>query len=49
VVQGIRTSKGPMMDIVIGTLPFLAMMMILLVVLIYFPLLATWLPGYMMG
>ena len=49
VVQGIRTTKGPMMDIVIGMIPFFAMMILLMVALIYFPLLATWLPGYMMG
>ena len=49
VVQGIRTTKGPMMDIVIGMVPFLAMMFLLMVALIYFPPLATWLPGYMMG
>ncbi len=49
VVQGIRTTKGPMMDIVIGMIPFLAMMVLLMVALIYFPPLATWLPGYMMG
>ena len=49
VVQGIRTDKGPMKDIVIGMLPFLAMMAVLLGLLIYFPILALWLPGKMIG
>jgi TRAP-type C4-dicarboxylate transport system permease large subunit len=49
VVQGIRTDKGPMKDIIIGMLPFLAMMGVLLALLIYFPILALWLPGKMIG
>jgi C4-dicarboxylate transporter DctM subunit len=49
VVQGIRTDKGPMKDIIIGMLPFLAMMVVLLGLLIYFPILALWLPGKMIG
>ena len=49
VVQGIRTRKGPMRDIIVGMLPFSAMMLLLLVALIYYPPLATWLPKYMMG
>jgi len=49
VVQGIRTDKGPMKDIIIGMLPFLAMMVVLLALLIYFPILALWLPGKMIG
>ncbi len=49
VVQGIRTDKGPMKDIIIGMLPFLVMMVVLLALLIYFPILALWLPGKMIG
>ena len=49
VVQGVRQDKGPMKDIMIGVLPFLVLMIVLMIVLIYFPHLATWLPQYMMG
>jgi tripartite ATP-independent transporter DctM subunit len=49
VVQGIRTRKGPMKDIIVGMVPFLAMMIVLMCILIYYPPLATWLPKYMMG
>jgi C4-dicarboxylate transporter, DctM subunit len=49
VVQGIRMEKGPLMDIFIGTIPFLIMMFFLLVALIYWPDLALWLPNQMIG
>jgi tripartite ATP-independent transporter DctM subunit len=49
VVQGIRPDKGPMKDIVIGVLPFLAMMVLVLAVLIYFPDIVLWLPNRMLG
>ncbi len=49
VVQGVRGDKGPMKDIMIGVLPFLALMVLLMIALIYFPSLVTWLPQYMMG
>jgi C4-dicarboxylate transporter DctM subunit len=45
VVQGIRPDKGPMSDIFIGTFPFLGMMFFMLILLIYFPEIALWLPN----
>lgn len=47
VVQGIRPDKGPMADIAIGMLPFLGMMFVMLILLIYFPEIAMWLPSQM--
>jgi len=44
VVQGIRT-KGPITDVMYGTLPFMAIMLILTALIIYFPGIALWLPG----
>jgi TRAP-type C4-dicarboxylate transport system permease large subunit len=38
-----------MMDIVIGMLPFFSVMILLMIALIYYPPLATWLPKLMMG
>jgi C4-dicarboxylate transporter DctM subunit len=49
VVQGIRTDKGPLKDIIIGVLPFLLMMLLLVGTLIYFPELVLWLPERMLG
>jgi TRAP-type C4-dicarboxylate transport system permease large subunit len=49
VVQGIRTDKGPLKDIIIGVLPFLFTMLLLVGVLIYIPELVLWLPDRMFG
>ena len=49
VVQGIRGDKGPLKDVAIGMLPFLAMMVVLLGLLIYFPAIALWLPNKLFG
>ncbi|MDF1594063.1 MAG: TRAP transporter large permease [Desulfobacterales bacterium] len=49
VVQGIRTDKGPLKDIIIGVVPFLTMMLLLCAVLIYVPQLVLWLPNQMLG
>ncbi|MWB77959.1 TRAP transporter large permease subunit [Pseudooceanicola sp. 216_PA32_1] len=43
VVQSVRR-KGTLTDVVIGTLPFLAAMMVMVVLLIAFPGIALWLP-----
>jgi tripartite ATP-independent transporter DctM subunit len=43
VVQGIR-KEGLITDIIVGVLPFLAMMLLLVVLLVLFPDLALWLP-----
>ncbi|WP_417725149.1 TRAP transporter large permease [Salipiger sp.] len=44
VAQGLRTNGGPFGDVAIGTLPFLIPMLGLIVVLIFMPSVATWLP-----
>lgn len=43
VVQGVR-GGGPMKDVMIGVLPFVVAMAVMIVLLIAFPGLATWLP-----
>ncbi len=45
VVQGIRTTNGPMSDVVSGTLPFVLAMFVMIGLLVAFPGLALWLPG----
>lgn len=37
--------KGPMKDVMIGALPFVAAMALMVVLLALFPGLATWLPA----
>tara|TARA_B100001123_G_scaffold82155_1_gene93648 strand:- start:2375 stop:3727 length:1353 start_codon:yes stop_codon:yes gene_type:complete len=49
VIQGIRTTKGPMIDVAIGVVPFFIMMMILVGVLIAFPNMVLWLPDLAFG
>ena len=49
VIQGIRTTKGPMIDVAIGVVPFFIMMMILVGVLIAFPEMVLWLPDLAFG
>jgi C4-dicarboxylate transporter, DctM subunit len=48
VVQGIRR-EGSIMDVIYGTMPFLMMMFVLTVLLIYFPDLVLWLPRVTFG
>lgn len=43
VVQSVR-KKGPFRDVVLGSLPFVAVMFLLIVLLVAFPKLALWLP-----
>jgi len=45
VVQGIRTRGGPFSDVSYGALPFVAMMIIMVGILILYPQLALWLPN----
>ena len=47
VIQGI--SKEPMLKVIKGVLPFMALLAIGLVILFIFPDLATWLPSQMNG
>ncbi len=48
VVQGVR-GKGPMKDVMIGALPFVAVMALMVLLLSLFPGLATWLPTILSG
>jgi TRAP-type C4-dicarboxylate transport system permease large subunit len=43
VVQGVR-GRGTMNDVIVGTLPFVATMFVMIVLLVYFPTIALWLP-----
>jgi tripartite ATP-independent transporter DctM subunit len=44
VVQGVRR-EGSINEVIVGTLPFLFMMILLVALLVYFPELALWLPN----
>ncbi|MFQ5896067.1 MAG: hypothetical protein ACE5JJ_09685 [Nitrospinota bacterium] len=44
-VQGIRTHGGSINDVIAGILPFAAAMLVMVVLLMYFPALAMWLPS----
>ncbi|MBV6274091.1 TRAP transporter large permease [Alcaligenaceae bacterium CGII-47] len=46
VVQGIR-GKGSVIDVIRGSMPFAAMMLLLVALLIYFPSIAMWLPNHL--
>jgi TRAP-type C4-dicarboxylate transport system permease large subunit len=45
VVQGIRTRGGKFNDVAIGAIPFVFAMLAMILLLIYAPYLATWLPN----
>ena len=45
VVQGIRTRGGKFADVAIGAMPFVVAMLAMILLLIYMPYLATWLPN----
>lgn len=49
VVQGIRADGGGLQDVIAGSLPFAGTIIIFVIVMMYFPSLATWLPTQMMG
>jgi len=48
VVQSVR-GGGPFRDVMLGALPFLAMMLVMIGLLLAFPQLATWLPQAVRG
>ncbi|MGQ0663821.1 MAG: TRAP transporter large permease [Pseudomonadota bacterium] len=48
VVQGVR-GEGVITDVVVGTLPFLVMMLVLVAILTFFPDVALWLPRVSFG
>lgn len=43
VIQGVR-GRGPMNDVIIGSLPFVLAMLLMIVALIFYPQIALWLP-----
>ena len=47
VVQGIRAPGSSINDVIVGATPFVLVMMLMTVILIYFPALALWLPNKM--
>ncbi len=47
VIQGVRSDKGPLSDVIWGALPFAAIMLAFTVLLIFLPELVTWLPAKM--
>ena len=47
VIQGVRRDKGPLSDVIWGSLPFAAIMLAFTIVLIFLPELVTWLPAKM--
>lgn len=47
VLQGIRPDSGPLKDVMWGSLPFVVIMLIVTLLLLYFPALVTWLPQHM--
>lgn len=49
VVQGIRTDGGEITDVIVGAVPFVVTIALFIVLMIYFPQIALWLPGQMMG
>ena len=48
VVQGVRGDKGPFMDVIIGALPYAAIMLLFDTLLIFLPQIVMWLPDSLM-
>lgn len=48
VVQGVRGDKGPFMDVIIGALPYAAIMLLFATLLIFLPQIVMWLPDNLM-
>jgi len=48
VLQGMRRQPGPITDVFTGVLPFMAVYMLAILVLMMFPSIALWLPGVLM-
>ncbi|EAQ05326.1 TRAP transporter large permease [Yoonia vestfoldensis] len=45
VVQGVRSDKGPFMDVIVGALPYAAIMLLFATMLIFLPSIVMWLPS----
>jgi TRAP-type C4-dicarboxylate transport system permease large subunit len=48
VLQGMRRQPGPITDVFMGVLPFMAVYMFAILVLMVFPDIALWLPNLLM-
>ncbi len=48
VLQGMRRQPGPITDVFSGVMPFMLVYMFAIIVLMVFPAIALWLPGYLM-
>jgi C4-dicarboxylate transporter, DctM subunit len=48
VLQGMRRQPGPITDVFSGVMPFMAVYMLAILVLMMFPAIALWLPGVLM-
>ena len=48
VLQGMRRQPGPITDVFAGVMPFMAVYMFAIIVLMVFPAIALWLPAYLM-
>lgn len=49
VVQGVRGDKGPFMDVIVGALPYAAIMLLFATLLIFLPGIVMWLPSSIAG
>jgi tripartite ATP-independent transporter DctM subunit len=49
VVQGVRSDNGPFMDVIIGALPYCAIMLLFATMLIFWPDIVMWLPESFAG
>ena len=49
VIQGVRLTRGPIGDVIIGSLPFFALMVVMMILVIAFPQMVLWLPSQMVG
>ena len=44
-----EVAKAPVSEVIGGMMPFLAAMLVLLLLIIFFPVIATWLPDLVLG
>ncbi|PUB17450.1 TRAP transporter large permease [Yoonia sediminilitoris] len=49
VVQGVRSDKGPFMDVIIGAIPYAIIMLLFATLLILYPGIVMWLPNSLAG
>ena len=49
VIHGLRQTRGPMSDVIVGIIPFFLCMLAMIGILVLFPQIALWLPQTMFG